>query len=96
MTRRKVGLVLGAMLVALPAVAQPPPWPPLPPPRYEVMPPAPGAHLAWQPGHWHWDGRGYVWIGGRWIERANAGVEWVPGHWAPRGGGWIWVAPHWR
>jgi hypothetical protein len=94
--RRSLLAALGLLPLAAPARAQPPPWAAMPPPRQEVVPAKPGQNLVWQPGHWRWDGRDYVWIGGRWIEPAGRGRRWVPGHWQQFRGQWVWVEPHWR
>jgi hypothetical protein len=40
---------------------------PIPPPRYEPLPPPPGDRYIREPGHWHWNGVQYVWIGGRYV-----------------------------
>ncbi len=74
-------------------VAKPPPAP-----MAEVVPAPPGPPEAWvwQPGHWRWDGREYVWQRGRYVERPRRAAEWVPPHWQERGGGWVYVAGHWR
>ena len=73
------------------------PMPP-PPPRYEVVPPParPAEIVQWRPGHWHWDGRAYVWVPGEYIERPRPAAIWVPGHWDERGGRWVWVEGRWR
>jgi YXWGXW repeat-containing protein len=73
------------------------PMPP-PPPRYEVVPPPPrpAETLAWRPGHWHWNGREYVWVHGGYMERPRPAATWDPGHWDDRGGRWVWVDGHWR
>jgi hypothetical protein len=85
---------LGSAAFAPSAFAQG--YPPLPPPRVEVLPPPPGARYIWQPGHWVWNGRAYAWIGGRYIIRRAAYREYVPGHWADRYGRPVWVQPYWR
>ncbi len=84
-----VGLGVGT------AAAQPPiPYGPVPPPRLEPVPP-PRVGYYWQPGHWHWNGYRYVWIGGRWVVGpARAGV-WIPGHWQWNGYRYVWVPAHW-
>ena len=68
------------------ALAQPA-YPPIPELRPEVIPPPPGARVLWEPGHWHWNGVQYVWLGGHYIQRRPNYVHYVPGHWAagPRG-----------
>jgi len=70
-----------------------------PPPRYEVVPaPPPGRHsfVVWDPGHWNWDGRQWIWIPGHYEERPHPHAVWVVGHWAPRHGQWVWIPPHWQ
>ncbi len=91
------------------AVAQPPPPPgyapipppgyaPIPPPRTEIVPPPPRGRMVWEPGHWHWDGRRYIWIDGRYVERRPHYGRYVEGRWiwAPREGRWIWRPAHWE
>lgn len=67
-----------------------------PPPRVEVIPPAPRPALAWRAGHWRWEGRDFVWVPGEWIERPHREARWIPGHWVERPRGWVWVAGRWR
>jgi hypothetical protein len=67
-----------------------------PPPRAEYQPPPPTERAVWDPGHWNWDGREYVWIGGHYIERPNVAMRWEPGHWVQQGGGWLWVEGSWH
>ncbi len=73
-----------------------PRYAPVPPLRYEPVPPPPGPQYVWRPGHWRWTGQGYAWTPGRYYVRQRAWHEWVPGHWASRHGTWVWVQPHWR
>jgi hypothetical protein len=74
---------------------------PRPPPavRYEVVPPPPPQRaevVTWDPGHWHWDGREWVWMPGHFVERPHREARWEPGHWAERPNGtWVWVNGHW-
>ena len=69
-----------------------------PPPRFEAVPPPPRPVevVVWEPSHWHWDGREYVWVGGRYIERPHRQAEWEAGHWRERGSQWVWVPGRWR
>ena len=94
----------GAILLGLavagagPVLAQPPPsYPPVPPPRYEQVPPPPGGRYVWEPGHWHWNGVQYVWVGGHYVVRRPHYGRYVPGHWqwAPREGRYVWRPAHW-
>ena len=41
---------------------------PMPPPRMEVIPVAPGPGYNWVPGHWAWRGAEWVWIPGHHIQ----------------------------
>jgi hypothetical protein len=105
-------LVIGAAVFVVglgSAVAQPPPPPgyapipppgyaPIPPPRYEPIPPPPGGPMVWQPGHWHWDGYRYVWIGGHYVPTRPHWRRWEEGRWfwSPRQGRWIWRPAQWE
>lgn len=51
--------------------------------------------MAWNPGHWRWDGRDWIWVPGHYVERPHRAAVWVPGHWDARPGGWVWIAGHW-
>ncbi len=67
--------------------------------RYEYIPPPPYHRrevLVWDPGHWHWDGRGWVWIAGHYVERPRHEAIWVPGHWASYPDGWHWTPGGWH
>ena len=81
------------------ANAQPPPpdYAAIPPPRYETVPPPPGPRMVWEPGHWHWNGASYIWIGGHYIVARPHHLHWIEGRWvwAPRAGRWVWAAAHW-
>jgi hypothetical protein len=96
--RRLFALALVCSATIGSAVAQPPPnYAPIPPSRYEAMPPPRGERFLWQPGHWHWDGIRYVWIGGHYVERRPHFHHWVEGRWdwAPRMGRYVWRPGHW-
>ena len=70
-----------------------------PGPRYERIPPPPRHRreiVVWRQGHWHWNGRRWVWINGRYIDRPRRGAIWVPGHWEARGPGWAYIPGHWQ
>jgi hypothetical protein len=67
-----------------------------PPPRVEVVPPAPTERVSWVPGHWTWDGREYVWETGHYIERPTGRGAYEPGHWEQSARGWTWVPGYWR
>lgn len=101
--KRILTISLATMMLGLgvgSAVAQPapPPYTMVPPPRYERVPPPRGERMVWEPGHWQWNGRQYVWRGGHYIPRREHWHAYVPGRWAwaPRLQRWEWIAPHWR
>jgi hypothetical protein len=77
---------------ATPAVAtlRPPPL------REEVVPTAPSERVAWTPGRWSWNGSGYVWVAGHWVDRPYANAVWEPGRWVDHGNGWVWDEGHWK
>jgi WXXGXW repeat (2 copies) len=73
------------------------PYPPVPAPMVETMPkpPVTGESLDWQPGHWDWNGSGYVWRPGQYVPAAGHGQLWQPGWWSRTGSGWSWQPAHW-
>ncbi|MDE2198709.1 MAG: YXWGXW repeat-containing protein [Rhodospirillales bacterium] len=90
-------LALGAGLSsAALAQVERPPYPPVPPLRAEVVPRPPGPRFVWEPGHWHWNGRAYVWFRGHYIRPYAHRPHYVPGHWVRRGPGWVWLRAHWQ
>ncbi len=88
-------LLLGGCVVENTAPA--PSYPPVPAPLAEQtpLPPVSGELQIYQPGHWDWDGRGYVWQHGAWVPRAGHGSLWQDGFWSLTGGRWVWVPGHW-
>jgi hypothetical protein len=62
----------------------------------EVRSVAPGPGFVWIEGYHRWDGRGYLWVPGRWERAPRARAAWVPGHWAQDRRGWYWVDGRWR
>jgi len=97
LTTLMTGLAVSGMALAQPysGAPLPPPYRPIPERRREdVPPPRPG--MLWEPGHWHWMGRDYVWIRGRFVRRRPEYHLWVEGHWERRGPGWAWVPSHWE
>ena len=81
--------------IAVPVYAQPRPYAEIPPLREEFVPPSPGRRMSWQPGHWHWNGRAYVWNRGFYVRHARQ-RRWVHGEWVMRRGGWIWIPARWH
>lgn len=67
-----------------------------PPVRYEPLPEPPTREHHWVAGHWHWDGRAYLWVPGHYQARPRAGVLWVNGRWERHERGWYWIEGHWR
>ncbi len=79
-----------------PPPGYPPHYAPVPAPRYEAVPPPPGAAYVWRPGHWQWVGNGYVWRRGIYVIRRASWHQWVNGHWTLRGNTWFWTPGHWN
>lgn len=73
------------------------PYPPVPALIPEPMPnpPVTAEALMWQPGHWDWNGTGYVWAIGQYVPAAGHGNLWMPGWWSRTSAGWVWQPPHW-
>jgi hypothetical protein len=73
------------------------PYPPVPTliPESQPKPPVTAEPLMWQPGHWDWNGSGYVWAKGQYVPAQGHGNKWMPGWWAPSNAGWTWQAAHW-
>ena len=69
---------------------------PPPAPVYERRSPPPDGRYVWIPGYHRWDGRAYVWTGGKYVLPPRPHAVWIAGRWDPRPGGWIWVPGHWR
>lgn len=70
---------------------------PVPPIRTERVPAPPRSFvvLIWQPGHYDWNGSGYVWVSGKWVERAGHGTLWQDGYWRQTNQTSEWVPAHW-
>ena len=73
------------------------PYPAPPPTQVEIIPkpPVSATPLVWQPGHYEWNGAGYVWYPGQYVPQAGHGTLWQPGYWANTGGAWSWQPGHW-
>lgn len=73
------------------------PYPPVPNNLQETIPkpPVTSEPLMWQPGHWDWNGSGYIWAQGQFVPAAGHGNMWMPGWWSKTGGGWSWQPAHW-
>ena len=82
------------------AGAQPPPpgYAQVPPPREERVPPPRGPREIWEPGHWQWNGRRYIWVAGHYVERRPQYGHYEPGHWvwAPGQNRYVWRSAHWE
>jgi hypothetical protein len=68
---------------------------PKPAPKAEKVPKATKANSSWVPGDYYWDGNGWQWDGGYWIDRPWTDAVWIPGHWSDRWWGWTWVPGYW-
>jgi hypothetical protein len=83
-------LVNDADIFAPPPVAFAPPALPV----YDVPPP-PAEEMVWQPGFWRWDGYGYFWVPGTWVEAPMTGLLWTPGYWGWNGYAYEWHEGYW-
>ena len=70
--------------------------PPPPPPQVEVIPVSPGPEFVWIGGYHRWNGRAYVWVGGRYERRPHHHARYVPAHWGMRGRVHVWVGGRWE
>jgi len=85
------------MLALAACAAAQPPYPAVPAPLTELVPTPPRSSvpLIWRPGHYDWNGSRFVWVPGRWVDRAGHGTLWQDGYWKRRGSGYVWVPAHW-
>ncbi|MBL8684164.1 MAG: YXWGXW repeat-containing protein [Myxococcales bacterium] len=60
------------------AVVLPNAAPTAPPPRAEVIPPAPQAGAQWIAGYWQWNGSAWAWTTGHWELPPQVNVRWAP------------------
>ncbi len=108
MDRRKItrALLGGLVLSTLGGcyVAPPPPRAPRadvaitqPPPAdlNEAPPSAPAAEMYWVPGHWVWQGNGYVWRAGHWVSPRPDQV-FVRAYWTNENGYWVYHPGRWE
>ena|GEM_PF-6582382 len=69
---------------------------PVPPPRAEVVPAAPGPYYRWDAGHWRWYAGRWNWVPGHYVG-GRMGGHWVAGHYRMTPNGYqVWVPGHWR
>ncbi|MCW3475751.1 YXWGXW repeat-containing protein [Limobrevibacterium gyesilva] len=57
-----------------------------PPPRPELVPPAPGRGYDWVPGYWSWNGYQYNWVHGRYRQHRPWSYRYVKGNFEGGGG----------
>ena len=70
---------------------------PPPPVQFEPKPFAPAlGNMQWRPGYWSYDGRGFVWKDGEFIERPAPTARWLPDRWEKRQFGWVFVPGYWQ
>jgi WXXGXW repeat (2 copies) len=88
-------LSLALVLAACGAVIGEPPA--VPPPRPETLPLPPLSAEAqiWRPGHWDWDGRGYVWVPGEYQPRGTHSGVFQHGLWQRGPNGYGWYGARW-
>jgi hypothetical protein len=102
-TMRLIPILAAALAISVLAACQPGtgpggnPYPPVPAllPDAQTKPPVTEEALMWQPGHWDWNGSGYVWARGQYVPAAGHGGLWMPGWWSRTDAGWVWQPPHW-
>lgn len=95
---KRTSVILGLCLLFLDSCgAIYPAHPPVPPIRAERVPAPPKSSVVmiWQPGHYDWNGVGYVWIPGEWVDRAGHGTLWQDGYWQQTNQTSMWVRAHW-
>ncbi len=96
-----VALLLAGLLAGCATEANGPsganPYPPVPALITEAMPKPPlsAEALMWQPGHWNWNGTGYVWLPGQYVPAAGHGPLFQQGYWRQSPSGWTWQPAHW-
>lgn len=94
-----VALVLAGLLAGCAAqtTTTSNPHPPVPAPLAEKrpLPPVSAQELMWQPGHWNWNGSGYVWQNGEYVPAAGHGPLFQRGYWSQTPTGWQWEPAHW-
>lgn len=98
MMGKKIAAVLaGVVLAGCAVVPAQSPYPAPPPTQVEIIPkpPVSATPLVWQPGHYEWNGAGYVWYPGQYVQQAGHGTLWQPGYWTNTGGTWIWHPGRW-
>lgn len=95
--RRVDAVAMPCLLLLAACIATGPAHPPIPPIRAEQVPVPPHSSvvLIWQPGHYDWNGDAYVWVAGRWVERAGHGTLWQDGYWDQTAQGPVWLPAHW-
>jgi hypothetical protein len=100
-TMRHFPMLAAALAVGLLAgcgqVPEANPYPPVPALLQDTptKPPVTEEALMWQPGHWDWNGSGYIWAKGQYVPAAGHGNLWVPGWWSRTDTGWVWQPAHW-
>jgi WXXGXW repeat (2 copies) len=92
MKRYLIGLLV--LLAACATRSPPAPIPAAMPETIPKPPPSP-VPLTWQPGHWDWTGRSYVWVPGQYVDRNGQGTSWMPPYWQETDSGWTWQPGHW-
>ena len=68
--------------------------PPALPGRVDIITPAPREGFVYEPGHYAYDGRNYVWVEGEYIQQRE-GHHYVPYVMERRGERWHYRAGHW-
>ena len=66
-----------------------------PPPRVEIIGPAPTPNHIWIGGFWRWNNGQHVWVSGHWEARRD-GYFYAPGHWYRNGNTWTFSGGYWQ
>ncbi len=67
-----------------------------PRPIRELRPASPGSEFVWIPGHYKYENRAYVWVGGKYQHPEFDNIRrWEPGKWHHDRNGWFWEEGRW-
>jgi hypothetical protein len=58
----------------------------------------PGSNYVWVGGYYHWSGRSYIWVPGRWTLPPRPAAVWVAPHWdyVPSRRAYVFAGGVWR
>jgi hypothetical protein len=61
----------------------------------ELIPPAPAPGYVWMSGRWSNRAQRWVWLAAHWEMPPSRSALWIEGHWVQGNQGWIWVDGTW-